>query len=102
MKKRVKLIICIVSIVVLIIILVLFMPISNKNIIIKKGNILFGETNKCNRIEIITDDITNRKCILCKKIFRGSSSRIICYECCDITNRCSVCGRIKEENIGLH
>ena len=79
------------------IIIVLFIPINSKDILILKGNILFGKSSTCNKIEIMTDDITNRKCILCNKIFRGSSSEIICYKCCDITNRCCACGKIKEE-----
>ena len=102
MKKISKLIIFILIIIVVLIIL-LFMPINNKNIIVEKGNLLFGKSKTCSTIESMTesmtDDLTNRKCILCNKKFIGSSSQRICNDCCNITNRCSVCGKIKSNII---
>ncbi len=102
-KNNKKTIVAVIAIISILIIMALFIPIKSENIIIKKGNWLFGKSSdKCRNIEMMTDDITKRKCILCNKSFKGSSSQIICVECSDITNRCCVCGRIKEEITGIY
>ena len=92
-----KKIIIIALIILMIIVIILFMPINNGNIIIKKGDILFGKSRGCTEIEVMTDDMTNRKCLLCNKKFLGSSSQKICSDCSNITNRCSVCGGIEKK-----
>ena len=56
-----------------------------------KLNMLIGK-KECNKIEIMTADITNRRCIICLKKFQGSSSEIICHDCSCELNCCSVCG----------
>ena len=57
----------------------------------KKANIIFGN-KECNKIEIMTDDFTKRRCKICLKEFNGSSSEKICNICSAELNRCSVCG----------
>ena len=99
MKKRTILII-ILSIIIMISIGVLSftVPINNENIIKIKGNLLFGKRDRCNTMfEALTDDITERKCILCNKKYMGSSSRILCGNCCTLTGRCLVCGKYRND-----
>ena len=92
MKKNILLVV----IVVLLIVLVAFIATFNTNKSkIARANILYGTSETCDIIEPMTDDVSKRICHICFHYFQGSSSQIICSKCSDITNRCTVCGKIK-------
>ena len=61
-----------------------------------RANIMYGNSEICEKREVTTNDYINRRCHLCLKKFKGSSSNILCYECSELTGRCDVCGRIKK------
>lgn len=92
MKKKIFILVTVILAVIGI--AIISIPINNEKIIILKGNIFWGK-KKCYELEVATCDIVERKCKLCNGKFEGSSSEILCNSCCSITNRCSVCGKIK-------
>lgn len=61
-----------------------------------RANIMYGNSEICEEREVTTTDYINRRCHLCLKKFKGSSSNILCYECRKLTGRCDVCGKIKK------
>ena len=85
--------------IIIIVVILIIRVAAHSKIISIKGNILYGTSEKCSIMEITTTDITYRICELCYKIFEGSSSDIICHNCAEITNRCYVCGKIKDDEI---
>ncbi|MEE0865376.1 MAG: hypothetical protein U0L98_01015 [Clostridia bacterium] len=98
MKKSIKVLIFILIVIIVLAVTVWYLlPINNAELIKAKGNIIFGTINTCKINEPMTTDITKRKCIFCNKEFKASSSAKICHNCCIITNRCSVCGKLKQK-----
>ena len=98
MKKSIKVLIFILIVIIVLAVTVWYLlPINNAELIKAKGNIIFGTINTCNTNEWMTTDETKRKCIFCNKEFKASSSAKICHNCCIITNRCSVCGKLKQK-----
>lgn len=97
MKKSSKFKI-IIMVIILAIIVIINIPISSEKIIIMKGNVIYGELEKCSGVEVITFDITKKKCNICNRFFEGSSSMKLCSSCSELTNRCDICGRIKGKN----
>lgn len=83
------------SIVILFLLILIFTFNTDKSKIVR-ANIMYGNSGICEKRETATTDYINRKCHLCLKDFKGSSSNIFCNECSELTGRCDVCGRIKK------
>lgn len=83
------------SIVILFLLISIFTFNTDKSKIIR-ANIMYGNSEICEVREPAANDYINRRCHVCLKNFKGSSSCILCHECSELTGRCEVCGRIKK------
>lgn len=75
---------------------------------IRKGNTIFGEQScECRRydpndpfssLSIGGTAMTDWKCKICGYKDTNGTTNVpkLCYKCCQITNRCSECGKLKK------